>query len=351
MDRKEARSLPIRIGDRTFQVTSDDQYLEDMRGEFEPDTVALFRTLVKPDALALDIGANIGCTALLLSQLARRTIGFEPSPSTFALLQQNVDAGAQNVEVVNVGLGREPADLNIVFSPSHRSGGFVAREGLAGHVTEPIQILQGDTYLQATLGTERVGFIKIDVEGFELEVLAGLQQTIATHRPVVTLELNHWCLNAFQRTSVPDFIDTLCKIFPLLYAVHDGHAIDLHDSGDRYHATYRHIVHFEYAALVGAFDRQQLDAFLQAYVDRAKPRSVPADPHARIAVLERERLELEQELNAEREAGRAMQEDLSAALAAAIERTHQARGELEAVRASTSWRITRPLRAVKNLMQ
>ncbi len=352
MEKRDLRSFPIQIGDKTFTVTSDDEYLTDMRGTFEPETVALFRKLVKPTDLALDIGANIGCTALLLSQLARKAISFEPSPSTFALLRQNVETNAANVEVVNAGLGREAAELNIVFSPSHRSGGFVSSEPLAGHIMEPIKILQGDRYVETALsGSERVNFIKIDVEGFELEVLAGLEQTIANHRPVVTMELNHWCLNAFQRMSVPDFIDRLCLIFPLLYAVHDGHAINLHDAAERYHVTYRHILHFEYTALVAAFDEKQISAFLHSYVTNAQPRSAPVNLHARIAVLERERLELEQELNAEHEAGRAMQEDLSAALAAAIERTHLVAAELEAVRNSTSWRITKPLRAVKKLIQ
>lgn len=248
-------------------------------------------------------------------------------------------------------VGREAADLNIVFSPSHRSGGFVSSEPLAGHVMEPIKILQGDSYLQTALNGEHVDFIKIDVEGYELEVLAGLQKTVATHRPVVTMELNHWCLNAFQRMSVPEFIDRLCEIFPVLYAVHDGHAADLHDPGERYHVTYRHILHFQYTALVAAFDRQQLPSFLQRYVVQAKPRAAVPDPHARIAVLERERLELEQELNAEREASHAMHEDLAERLAAAIERAHKIAAELEAVRNSTSWRVTAPLRAVKNLIQ
>ena len=234
----------------------------------------------------------------------------------------------------------------------------MSSEPLTGHVMEPIKILQGDDYLQSALNGQHIDFMKIDVEGYELEVLAGLKQTIDACRPIVTLELNHWCLNAFQRMSVPEFIDRLCDIFPILYAVHDGHAADLHDSSERYHVTYRHILHFQYSALVAAFDASQLRSFLQAYVTEAKPRAAIPDPHARIAVLERERLdlererdELEQTLISQREACRTMEEELSCRLAVAIERANLIAAELEAIRNSTSWRVTKPLRVVKALIQ
>lgn len=214
MTERAEKTLPVLIGDRTFQVTSDDIYLDNLNGVFEPESVTLFRTLVQPDALALDIGANIGCTGLLLSTLARKVICFEPSPSTFALLRKNIAAGTSgNVEVVNAGLGRADANHEIVFHPSNRSGGFVTDQHLPGHTVEPIKILQGDSYILAAQLEQPVGFIKIDVEGFELDVIAGLAETIATHKPVVTLELNHWCLNAFRRMSVPDFLDALRAAF------------------------------------------------------------------------------------------------------------------------------------------
>jgi hypothetical protein len=83
--------------------------------------------------------------------------------------------------------------------------------------------------------------------------------------PIVALELNHWCLNAFARICVPDFLDYLCSVFPLLMAVEGGNYLDIHDPGERYIVMYHHINHFRYANLVGAFSSEQVGRFLEQY--------------------------------------------------------------------------------------
>ncbi|HEY7788453.1 MAG TPA: hypothetical protein VIF33_07985, partial [Casimicrobiaceae bacterium] len=93
----------------------------------------------------------------------------------------------------------------------------------------------------------------------------GGRETIARFEPIVALELNHWCLNAFQRICVPDFLDYLCSVFPLLMAVEGGNYLDIHDPGERYIVMYHHINHFRYANLVGAFSSEQVGRFLEQY--------------------------------------------------------------------------------------
>ena len=79
------------------------------------------------------------------------------------------------------------------------------------------------------------------------------------------LELNHWCLNAFQRTSIPDFLDLLRSTFPILLAVDGDTYMDLHDEGERYIVMYHHILHMRYPNVVGAFDEDRLDPVRAAY--------------------------------------------------------------------------------------
>lgn len=263
-DGKEERSVVSRIGDRDYRIASDDNYLRQVEGEFEPDLVALLSSLIRPDATVLDIGANIGCTSILFGGLAKRVISFEPSPSTFRFFQKNVlAAGLGNVTGVNSGMGEAAGSFELTFSKDNRSGGFVSNQtsASAGHQVERIDIVNGDAYL-AGAAVGRVDFIKIDVEGFERDVIKGLAETLARDKPVVALELNHWCLNAFQRTSVPEFFDFLRGVFPLLYAVEGKDVRNLHDNNDAYHVMLHHITGgFQYQALVGAFDRGQLRRF------------------------------------------------------------------------------------------
>ena len=274
------RNILTRIGARTFTITSDDGYLEHIQGEFEPDQVRLFSALIRPDDVVLDIGANIGCTSLLFGQLARHVVSFEPAPSTFELLRRNLAAGGMdNVELVNLGLGVEEGTFELTFSPHNRSGGFVSNQIQAsgGHSVERIHVTAGDKWI-AQSGIKQVDFIKIDVEGFERNVIAGLADTIARDRPVVALELNHWCLNVFQRVSIPDFFDFLRSVFPVLYAIDaSGEVRDLHDIDDAYHVMYHHVVrNFMFANLVGGFDAGRMNVLKElATVAPANP--VPAE--------------------------------------------------------------------------
>ena len=183
------------------------------------------------------------------------------------MLDKNIRAGTVgNVQVVNAGLGRTDGDLELMFDPNNRSGAFVTSQHIAGYTVEKIKIFQGDSFIARANLAQRVGFIKIDVEGFELDVIEGLAQTISTHKPLVTLELNHWCLNAFRRMSVPDFIEALRTVFPVLYAVDGEDAKNLHDQNETYEVMHRHIVSFKYPAIVGAFSDDQLPDFMARYV-------------------------------------------------------------------------------------
>lgn len=93
----------------------------------------------------------------------------------------------------------------------------------------------------------------------------GAQKTLSSNRPVVVLELNHWCLNAFQRTSIPDFFDLLRSIFPILFAVDGSSYMNLHDESDSYIVMYHHILHMRFPNIVAGFDESRLDQFRSTY--------------------------------------------------------------------------------------
>lgn len=192
-------------------------------------------------------------------------------------------ANLNNVEPINLGLGKEAGTFELTFAPNNRSVGFVSNLTSAseGHQVEQITIAKGDDFIRERQ-IVKVDFIKIDVEGFEQSVIEGLAATIVRDQPIVALELNHWCLNAFQRISVPDFFDFLRSVFPYLYAVDMRYASNLrdrlhrellpsfydkkdaqnlHDPDAAYHVMYRHILHgSSYPTLVGAFNPTQLTA-------------------------------------------------------------------------------------------
>ena len=276
------KSIVLKIGNGKYRIASDDNYLPQMRSgvkaslvnltktllgknSFEPKMVALFQKLVKDTDVVIDIGANIGCTSILFGELAHRVLSFEHSPTTFAFLSRNIkQSGRKNIEVYNYALGADNMDSQITYSPSNRSEGFISDKIAVerGHITEQIQISKLDDKLHQ-LHLRRVDFIKIDVEGFEKDVLTGSRVTLERFQPIVVLELNHWCLNAFQRITIPDFFDYLLSTFPLLYAVEGSHYVNLRDESDRYMVMYEHIINSKFSNLVAAFKKEQLESFLR----------------------------------------------------------------------------------------
>lgn len=261
------KELKVDIGGKEYIITSDDDYLEYIRNGFEPEMVKLFRSLASDSEVILDVGANIGCTAILFGELSNKVYAFEPSPTTFAFLEKNIlRSGRKNVFPQNIGLGVESGQFTLTFAPSNRSGGFVSNQIQAsvGHTVEKIVIQRLDEAVKS-LNLQQIDFIKIDVEGFEGHVLRGGKQTILSNRPVVLLELNHWCLNAFQRTSIPDFFDLLRSIFPILLAVDGSNYMDLHDESDSYSVMYHHILQMRFQNIVAGFDESRLGRFRSLY--------------------------------------------------------------------------------------
>lgn len=265
-----AREERVNIGGRNYTITSDDMYLEGIKNGFEPDMVELFRSVASDSEVILDVGANIGCTALLFSGLSKTVYAFEPSPTTFEFLEKNIlRSGLKNIFLQNIGFGAESSESTLTFAPSNRSGGFVSNQTQAsdGHTVEKIVIRQMDDVLKS-LSISKVNFIKIDVEGFEGHVLRGAKQTLTACKPIVVMELNHGALNIFQRTSVPDFFDFLRSIFPILLAVDavDGlRYLNLHDESESYLVMHQHVLSWRFPNILAAFDESKLDRFRSLY--------------------------------------------------------------------------------------
>ena len=256
----------IVIGNKSYKLSSDGEHISAIGNIYEPEMCKLFSCVVQPHHSVLDIGANIGCTTILFGQIAKDVTAFEPSPTTYGYLTKNIDAsGLTNAQALNFALGDEEFETTLTYWPTDRGGAFLSDKTKAseGHIVEPVSVKIGDKLLDG----RPIDFIKIDTEGFELHVLRGLQKTIETSRPILVTEMNHWCLNAFQRVSIPEFIDYLSDTFPIVYAVNGMKYLDLHNHHQRYVAMHRHIMQFQYPNVLAAFDPDQVASFLENYTN------------------------------------------------------------------------------------
>lgn len=134
--------------------------------------------------LALDIGANIGNHALFFSERFRALHAFEPHPATFHLLAFNARL-VGNVTAHHFGLGSEPGVLRLNEDADNMGASSIRYAPAAGAGAVDIEVRRLD---DLGLPLDGLCFMKIDVEGFELQVLRGGMQTISAHQPVIVLE-------------------------------------------------------------------------------------------------------------------------------------------------------------------
>lgn len=143
--------------------------------------------LLRPNDLFCDVGANVGSFTVLASAVrGARTLAFEPVASTFADLAANIAVNqiGHLVKANRLALGREPGELR--FTTNHDTTNRVA----VADDTSSVQCVRVDS-LDGQLAGDVPTLIKIDVEGWEQEVLDGATQALeAPSLIAVILELN-----------------------------------------------------------------------------------------------------------------------------------------------------------------
>jgi FkbM family methyltransferase len=180
-----------------------------LKQEEEADLQALPRLLRFGDTF-VDCGANVGLWSLVAASLVGRTgmvHAFEPNPATFEKLTQNVervDHLETNVKLHQAAVGSAKGYAD--FLPLHEHNiSSIVYQAVRGTIRVPV------TTLNQTLSGKRVDGIKIDVEGYELQVLRGGEELLERWKPWLCVEFNtdiarvrslrDWNVHQFLRTK------------------------------------------------------------------------------------------------------------------------------------------------------
>jgi FkbM family methyltransferase len=155
---------------------------------FERDRIENFIALCKTAApdLFLDVGANCGVYAciLLKANVVPRAVLFEPDVENAALLRANLTINnlVARADLHQAAAGRAAGRLTLLPGPPDNKGQSRIASGEGGYTVE---IVAPDDVVAAT-GTTLA--IKIDVEGFECEALAGMARLLRENRGIVQIE-------------------------------------------------------------------------------------------------------------------------------------------------------------------
>jgi FkbM family methyltransferase len=166
-------------------------------GTYEPDFFRAMRKHIRRGDTCVDVGGHLGYYSFLMSRLTGpegRVITFEPVAENIAAIRENIALNkSTNIRVVNSALGERAGMMTLVRSEDETFSATPSTRGYAvegGRKEVEVQVGTLDSFLARE--NLRPGVIKIDVEGAEIDVLRGANETLRTIRPIVLLEIHGW---------------------------------------------------------------------------------------------------------------------------------------------------------------
>ncbi|MCB4822983.1 FkbM family methyltransferase [Roseicella aerolata] len=218
----------IRIGGRDWQVAGQqgDSFFQHAEGHAAgmAEMAAVAAAVLPEDGAVLDVGANIGLSALALAPLVQRgrILAVEPSPRTAEALRRTLAMNGleDRVAVEAVALGAAPGMAEF-HEAEHSAGAHLMDPATLGGAALPKVRVPVETVdaLVARHGVARLDFVKIDVEGFETEVLDGAKGTLERFRPAVFAEFNAWVLQCNRNVSPRAVLEDWLARFPVVHAL------------------------------------------------------------------------------------------------------------------------------------
>lgn len=180
----------VKVSGHTFYLNrGDTTVLEKMlSGSYEPEQTELFKNVVHPGDIVLDIGANVGYYTLLFA----KTVGpyglvyaFEPDPTNFKLLKKNIEVnGYNNIKAFPFAVSNSTRK-GFLYLNDYNAGDHRIFDSKNNRKTVPIEIIS----LRDRFPNLRPNFIKIDTQGAEVEILKGIKNIIDD---VHSISIEYW---------------------------------------------------------------------------------------------------------------------------------------------------------------
>ena len=307
----------IVLGGHRFKLRGvDDAYFASITADFESEFFSLCTRLIGPDYFCIYVGANIGVMSLFLSRHCPEghVVAIEAAPTVAQCLEANLAINnVTNVHVEKTAVGDHKGSVGFVEASAW---GHVSQNGSQVPITTLVDIVE-------RLNLPRVDFIKIDVEGSEFPILRNSLNLINRFECLVLVELNSWAQLAIANVNPRDFIDWILASFSRVFMLRRGGSTGelLEPVTNGLDLLHRNLV----------ADRCVTDLLLT----NAEQRLVPS-----VAFLE-----------AQLKASLASCVSLQGELSATQERVEGLRKKIAALSNSWSWRVTAPMRWIRDHLQ
>jgi len=193
------------------------RYIQPHLRQSEPETYILRG--VKFDQ-CVDVGAHVGLYTILLSRNSDHVYAFEPMRQLFDIL---LALNIQNVSIYNLALGNQNGETKIYLptlaGKTNLALGtlrFLGAQKDEKVDTQKVKIAKFDEF-EKQIDFTRIDFVKIDVEGFEMEVLRGMKRLLESKKPVLMIEIE-----TRHNPQYPEIFDYLGSLQYESYMTVDG---------------------------------------------------------------------------------------------------------------------------------
>jgi FkbM family methyltransferase len=162
-----------------------------------PEMLA-WRASLRPGDLFVDVGSNVGSYAIWAAESGAEVIALEPAEDTFSLLRENVALNGYPISIIRAAAAAAPGTAR--FTSGQDCVNRLDPEG----ATETRVVT-----IDSTIGNRTAAGMKVDVEGFEIEVLRGCERALSEHRVrLIQLEWNSTSTEAVgtDRRPVADLL-------------------------------------------------------------------------------------------------------------------------------------------------
>lgn len=178
--------VPVHIYVPDYKIDLIQQEISMMHDFYEIELLEYVREKYLRDGMVyLDCGANIGNHTVFFTRVAKakKVFAFEGHPRTYGILEKNVALNSLEdcVNTYNCVLGEENGRAKIQHEEPTNIGGTSFCEDASGNM--PMVCIDDMTW------TDSVDFVKMDVEGFEEQVLRGMKNLLRRDKPVLWVEI------------------------------------------------------------------------------------------------------------------------------------------------------------------
>lgn len=173
-------------------------------GDYQRHHLDAAMKYVRDWKVAIDGGAHVGTWTKVLAQKFGAVVSFEPAADTFECLQHNCSA-LSNVELRQQALGRKPGRVRMTLDGFERA--ILLKNTGARFVADGTDV---ERITIDSLDLETLDFLKLDVEGSEVDALMGAEETLLAYRPVVLFEdKGFWKRYRYRRHEPHDYLASL----------------------------------------------------------------------------------------------------------------------------------------------